>query len=79
MDHSHPYYEAARNYKAFMKKYIDSVLSECLSVNREALSSGLSLLVEGAITAAMLQTDSKPAEHARETARVIIDYYLQSK
>lgn len=79
MDHSHPYYEAARNYKSFMKKYIDSVIHECQSSNPEALSSGLSLLVEGAITSAMLQTDPKPAEHARDTARVIIDYYLQSK
>ncbi|MFB5677908.1 TetR/AcrR family transcriptional regulator [Paenibacillus terreus] len=77
-DHSHPYYEAAHHYKLFLRHYIASLIDQCNVSDPEALANGLFLLVEGAITTAMLQTDPKPALHAQESARIIIDHFIKS-
>ncbi|GGA46133.1 TetR/AcrR family transcriptional regulator [Paenibacillus physcomitrellae] len=76
LDHAHPYYEAAHRYKSYLRKYIASLIEPAPASNSEALAGGLYLLVEGAITTAMLQTDPEPALHARETARVLLDHFL---
>lgn len=75
LDRSHPYYEAAYHYKLFMRQFIASLVDQCETSNREALTNSLFLLVEGAITTTMMQTDLQAAQHARKTAEVIIENF----
>ncbi|NGM85270.1 hypothetical protein G5B47_22975 [Paenibacillus sp. 7124] len=75
-EHSHPYYEAAHQYKTYLRDFIASLVKEAEAAKPEALANGLYLLVEGAITIAMLQTDLHAAQHARETAQLLIEHLV---
>ncbi|MCM3626187.1 TetR/AcrR family transcriptional regulator [Paenibacillus glycanilyticus] len=79
LDRSHIYFEAAHHYKMFMREFIASLVEELETSNREALTNRLFLLVEGAITTRMMQTDLESARHARETAEVILEKFIQNK
>ncbi|AIQ10776.1 TetR/AcrR family transcriptional regulator [Paenibacillus durus] len=73
-EHSHPYYEAAQQYKTYMRDFLGTLVKEAGAAKPDALTNGLYLLVEGAITIAMLQTDLHAAQHARETAQLLIEH-----
>ncbi|GMK47440.1 TetR family transcriptional regulator [Paenibacillus glycanilyticus] len=76
-DHSHPYYMAARQYKLFMRDYLAFLSEQSHASDPNALTNALYLLVEGAITSAMLKTDPEPALHAKETAKIILERYIK--
>ncbi|AET59817.1 TetR/AcrR family transcriptional regulator [Paenibacillus terrae] len=77
LDHTHPYYAAAHQYKIYLRDYIATLVAQCGSQQPEALANALYLLVEGAITANMLRTDPQSAVHARETAKILIEQFTQ--
>jgi AcrR family transcriptional regulator len=72
-DHSHPYNEAAQKYKSYLKDFIKDLVHQSNVKNEEDLANGIYLLVEGAITIAMLQSDQSVALHARKIAEVLIE------
>lgn len=77
-DPSHPYHEAANHYKLYMYRYIASLVDQSDTSNRDVLTNGLNLLVEGAITSAMLKMNTNPAQQAKEAASVLIDHFIKS-
>ncbi len=75
LDRSHPYFEATRRYKIVLRDYIQQLVQQSHTKQSEALASALYLLVEGAITTYMLQSDPQAAVHAKEAARVLIEQF----
>ncbi|QGQ99135.1 TetR/AcrR family transcriptional regulator [Paenibacillus psychroresistens] len=72
-DHSHPYNEAAQKYKSYLKDFISDLVHQSNVKSEEDLTNGIYLLVEGAITIAMLQTDLSVALQGRKTAELLIE------
>lgn len=75
LDRSHPYFEATRRYKIILREYIEQLVEQSDYRQQGALASALYLLVEGAITTYMLQSDPKSAMHAREAAAILIQHF----
>ncbi|MCQ4088334.1 TetR/AcrR family transcriptional regulator [Saccharibacillus sp. JS10] len=75
LDHSHPYFEATQRYKIILKNYIRELVEQSDFKKPEALASALYLLVEGAITAYMLQSDTESADHAKNAAAILIQNF----
>lgn len=71
---THPYNEAANKYKTYLKDYIMNLVQQSDVKHPEMLGNGIYLLVEGAITITMLQTDPMAAQHGKEIASLLIEH-----
>lgn len=78
-DSSHPYHKAAHHYKMELRSYMEAWTAQCEVRQPEALSNMLYLLMEGAITAYMLESDLESAVHARAAAEVLLERFATSQ
>lgn len=71
-DSHHPYFVASHQYKVYLRDYIASLVDQCNAKQSQTLASALYLLVEGAISTYMLQTEPEAAINAREAAKILM-------
>ncbi|WP_458120856.1 TetR/AcrR family transcriptional regulator [Paenibacillus sp. Z6-24] len=77
-DSSHPYHKASHQYKSYLREYIAELTAQCDFQQPTTVSNTLYLLLEGAITANMLETDRESAMHAREAAEILIQRFSKT-
>jgi AcrR family transcriptional regulator len=73
---SHPIYQQAAEHKKALLDHFTALAREAGAKDPEALGSQVLLLKEGAIVSSVLLDSYKPAQDAKEAARVLLDHAL---
>ncbi|GAA6194077.1 TetR/AcrR family transcriptional regulator [Phaeobacter gallaeciensis] len=73
---SHPIHQQAAGHKQALLDHFIRLATEAGTKDPEALGSQILLLKEGAIVSSVLLNSCKPAQDAKEAARVLLDHAL---